>query len=227
MHDIAEGNIDVINISAGKYHRDCNAECRLCMATDDVVDNGSVVVPGAGNRSEDESLGVFCPAKSPKTIGVGMSETLCTATPKGSGDSIIQGPSGRPPGSYWVEPEEKYPFYPDNNYCGHGACSPFHDCVDNQKTVYWDGNVAWDQYLPEVVAPGHFYIESQDGNVTLEPGTSYSCAAVSGGIASALSDTLPNTPSPSRVRRVVEATSTGLECGPVGKFDMSELKRVL
>jgi len=228
MQAIVEGNIDVVNLSAGKFHPNCNGECRICMAVEDVTNSGTIVVPGAGNKTRDKNRSVFCPAKSAETIAVGASETLCTASPEGDTSTLIQGPSGRPPGSYWVKRDDPPPFYPDQNYCGHGGCSPFHDCENNQKTIYWNGNVEWKDYLPEVVAPGHIFLESETtGQTTLEPGTSYSCAVVSGGIATVMSDLLPKSPSPHQIRRAVEATSSELDCGMVGKFNMGELRKAL
>jgi hypothetical protein len=228
MSEIAEANVDVVNISAGKFHSDCGTECRICMAAEDVVSTGCVVCAGAGNRKPDRELGLFCPAKSVKAVAVGTSETLCTASTGNGGDSLIKGASIDPPGSYWVKRSNPDPFYPNDNYCGYGNCSPFHECGEYQETVYWDGNAAWRAYTPEVVAPGHTVIQNEDtGEIALETGTSYSCAMVSGGIATVLSELLPDQPSQRRINNAVRATSRDLDCGPVGKFSTERPKGVL
>lgn len=200
------------------------------MATDNVVNNGTIAVAGAGNlRPSDDQLGTFCPAKSTDTIAVGMSETLCTASfEKEHSRHLNLEMKARPPGAYWIELEDASPYSPDQNYCGYQGCSAFQDCNNHRKTGYWQGNVNWEDYVPEVVAPGHRVVgDSESGLIALEPGTSYSSAVVSGGIASVLSDVLPKSPSPNLVRRAVEATSTRLGEGVVGKFNMSELKQAL
>jgi len=119
-------------------------------------------------------------------------------------------------------------FSPDDSYCSYRRCSPFQECENNRKTVYWDGNVDWDDYLPEIVAPGHRPLaDVENGFFAIEPGTSYSTAVVSGSIATILSELFPNVPSPQRIKRSVEASAQELDCGIVGKLDMKELYRTL
>ena len=228
MDDILDANIDVVNISAGKYHHNCAGQCRICEAVDEVVRDGSVVVAGAGNRKEDKELDVFCPARSSESIAVGMSETLCTITASKKSEFPYRPDKLRPPGAYWVDIDHidsTTEDLPDDTYCGYNACSPFHTCENNRKTIYWGGNVNWNYYVPEVVAPGHKpLVDYDDGTGLIEPGTSYSTAVVSGGIATVLSEVFPDLPSPQRVKRVIEATSRDLESGIVGKFDMQRLR---
>lgn len=228
MNDVRNGNIDLVNISAGKYHDNCGGRCRICEAVDVVIEEGSLVVAGSGNRKVDEPLDVFCPARSSNSIAVGMSETLCTASPSVNSSMPFGVEDPRPPGAYWVNVDSDSPYYPDASYCSYRNCSPFHTCENNRRIEYWDGNVDWNHYIPEVVAPGHRpVVDRQQGRGEIEPGTSYSTAVVSGGIATVMSGVFPNRPSPHRVKRAVEATSQDLDCGIVGKFDMKGLRDVL
>lgn len=227
MEDIRSSNNDVVNVSAGKFHENCASRCRISEAVDTVVRDGSIVVTGAGNRTSERQLGVFCPGKSTESIAVGMSETLCTATPQDTSTPMgAQQP--RPPGAYWANSGSEFPFYPEDAYCSYKRCSPFHECDDNRKTVYWDGNVDWHDYVPEVVAPGHKPIFDRESDLfELEPGTSYSTAVVSGCIATVLSEVFPDVPSPHRVKRAVETSSRDVDCGVVGKLDMKSLYNAL
>lgn len=236
MHKIETDNIDIVNISAGKYHPNCGTNCRICHSVESVTSNDTIVVAGAGNRKENRELDVYCPAKSPGSIAVGMSETLCTANPqidpqKSEKFDLSKPPDQdtfRPPGAYWVDHDEKSPFIPNENYCSQLACSPLHPCEENRKTEYSYGNVKWENYVPQVVAPGHYPIaDIRSGNFRLDPGTSYSTAIVSGSIATVLSEIFPSTPSPELVRRVVGSTAQELECGVVGKINMQGLLDVL
>jgi hypothetical protein len=94
----------------------------------------------------------------------------------------------------------------------------------NRETVYWEGNVNWSNYVPEVVAPGHKPISDRENSLfKLEPGTSYSTAVVSGCIATVLSEVFPDVPSPQHVKRAVEATSQDVDEGMVGELDMKQL----
>lgn len=228
LADVRGSNIDVINISAGKYHNNCRGRCRICEAVEAVTREGSVVIAGAGNRTEERSLDVFCPAQSSESIAVGMSETLCTASPRKNPSPPVGMGDARPPGAYWVDMEAESMFHPDGSYCSYRSCSPFHECNDNRQTVYWNGNVDWNDYIPEIVAPGHKpAIDTQNGSAHIEPGTSYSAAVVSGGVATVLSEILPNSFSPQRIKRGVETSSRDLDCGMVGKFDMKQLLNIL
>lgn len=227
MDDVRNANIDLVHISAGKYHENCGGRCRICEAVELVIRDGSVVVAGAGNRKEDRSLDVFCPARSPSSLAVGMSETLCT-TSIDNPSLPVGADSPRPPGAYWVDVDSDYPFYPTDTYCSYQSCSPFHECKNNRKTRYWEGNVDWDQYIPEVVAPGHKpLIDTNQLRGYIEPGTSYSAAVVSGGIAIVMSELFPDLPSPGRMRRAIETTALDLDCGIVGKFNMKGLRDAL
>lgn len=226
MDNLKDSNVDIINISAGKYHFDCNAQCRICESVKSVVESGKVVVAGAGNKKSDQPRGIYCPATSTKTISVGMCESLCRASPQQSSPRYI-GPDNRtynPPGAYQVNGHDDIDFYPNESYCSYNGCSAFHECDENREMKYWDGNVKWKEEYPEVVAPGHKALWNSDNQqLELEPGTSYSAAAVSGGIATVLSEKFPEVCSPPRIRRKLQATAQQLDCGVVGLFDMSQL----
>lgn len=224
MDDVRDDDIDVVNISAGKYHESCGGRCRLCAAVEGVVRAGSTVVAGAGNRKGSRKLGVFCPARSSDSIAVGMSETLCNATPP-KRDELHRTPNTtKPPGAYWGTVDPDRPYYPSDAYCSHRGCSPFDSCRANRQVIYWDGNVEWNDYLPEVVAPGHFPIANRSaGEFALEPGTSYSTAIVTGCIATVMSERFPDLPTPQRIKRALESTSRDLDCGIVGMIDMEQL----
>jgi len=228
MDDVRNANIDVVNISAGKYHGKCGGQCRICEAVEDVTREGSIVVAGAGNRKENNSFDVFCPARSSRSIAVGMSETLCSATPPQNPLEPLGKADTRPPGAYWIDPHSEIPYHPDEAYCSYERCSPHQKCENNRQVIYWEGNVDWSDYIPEVVAPGHKpLVNVERGMAEIEPGTSYSTAVVSGGIATVMSEVFPNLPSPQSVKRAVEATSQDLNCGIVGKFDMKGLRDAL
>lgn len=132
MQDVRTSSIDIVNVSAGKFHEDCAARCRISEAVDAVARDGSVVVAGAGNRKPDRPLGVFCPAKAGESIAVAMSETLCTATP-GESYTPIGSQSPNPPGAYWATSSPEVPFYPNDAYCSYKRCSPFHECNKIEK----------------------------------------------------------------------------------------------
>jgi hypothetical protein len=216
----------LVNISAGKYHRDCGGECRICSIIDGLAQEDIVTIAGAGNRKADESLGVFCPAKSTSSIAVGMSQIICTATPNNKSMPLgANSLESRPPGAYWAKRHNAHEFYPNDTYCGFNGCSPIHQCENNRRVEYWEGNVDWDEAFPEVVAPGLMPMinESETGG-ELEPGTSFSTALVTGGVACILSEVFPNQVGPQRLKRTVEASSRNLDCGIVGQFDMEMLK---
>lgn len=228
MDDVRNDNVDVVNISAGKYHDDCEGQCRLCTAVDNVTREGSVVIAGAGNRKEERSLDVFCPARSSNSIAVGMSETLCDATPPRDRGSLRTVGQIRPPGAYWGTGDREEPYYPDGAYCSHRGCSPFHECRDNRRITYWNGNVERNDYLPEVVAPGHLpMVDHAGGEYVLEPGTSYSTAIVTGCVATVMSELFPDLPTLHQIKRAIESTSQDLDCGIVGKIDMMGLFEAL
>jgi len=224
MADIRDRDTDVVNVSAGKYHADCGGRCRICEAVEAVIGDGTIVVAGAGHREPDRGLGVYCPARSTESIAVGMSETICTASPDSTNLLSEAAELYRAPGSYWATEAVDNPSYPSDTYCGGVRCSPRNSCDENKVETYWYGNCEWEAYVPQVVAPGHWPLQSEDGDECgLEPGTSYSTAIVSGAIATVLSEIYPPIPTPQRVSRTVESTSQNMECGVVGKLDMTRL----
>ena len=229
LDSIRNKDIDLVNISAGKHHKNCSGKCRLSSAIDELVREGTVIVAGAGNTKEGKSLGVFCPAKSSNSIAVGMSESICEASPSNQSMPIgVDSLESRPPGAYYAKRQSGYQYYPDETYCGYNGCSPMHSCENNRRIKYWDGNVEWEDTIPEIVAPGHLPIVDTHGTeAKLEPGTSYSAATVTGGLACVLSEIFPTQVTPQRIKRTVEASSKDLDCGIVGKFDLKELKRNL
>lgn len=233
LDSIRNDDVDIANLSLGMYRPNCQGDCRLCVAAREVTASGTLIAAGAGNDDPDEDREVFCPARSESTLAVGMSESICTASPPKSHPTKSTEDMSRPPGAYWIDHsglDIDSPYLSDENYCSYARCSPFHECTNNRKMKYWEGNVSWENYLPETVAPGHYPRANPTNKreAFMAGGTSYSTAIVSGALAVILGELpLDKNPSPERIKRVIQSTSDHLACGHVGKFNAKETYSVL
>lgn len=189
MQRVRESNPDLVNLSGGVHHHNCQQKCRICVASKSVVNEGIPIVAGAGNSDPNESKSLYCPAAADTVIAVGAFETVCSwdVQPRNTGRAGLyrSNLSTKSPGSYWVDSasdSQPYSRY-DTAFCGARGCSPMHPCEDFSKERLWEGNVNFGTDEPDVFAPHHFVKTNGD----LDCGTSFSTAIVAGGIADVLS----------------------------------------
>lgn len=229
MSNVAKSSVDIVNTSGGIHHRDCNQRCRVCKATNEVVESGTIVVAGAGNDLDGEEKSIYCPALSESTISVGSFEGVCGYSPdeKHGGGIQRRSPSVKPPGAYWVTDDEAtIDWEPvDIPYCSLQGCSPYHDCSDHRIERIPDRNVSFDEGSPDVFAPDHYVYERDSGAPGLRVGTSFATAVVTGALGEILSVVAKERvfPSPSEVNRAINNISTGVGSTFHRKFDGQQM----
>jgi subtilisin family serine protease len=215
--DVREGNllkaiaaaessgIDVLNISAGIHHRNCQQRCRIADAVRTATESGITIIAAAGNRKSGEELGVYCPALIDEAIAVGGFISKC--------DEDIQNTDTS--GQYWTVEDDKY----IGPFCGYETCPSEYPCSRNRQELYWDKNVEQPDQRADILAPTAYFKESEK-KVTLDGGTSYAAPIVSGSIVRIFSELLTSgvKPDPSQIKEAV--TRTG---DPVQNTDIKKI----
>lgn len=205
--DASRHGVDVLNLSVGIHHQeepdgDCSGHCRVADETRLAIEEGTTVVAATGNREQDDSLAVHCPALLDGTIGVGGFVSRCRH------DLLETGESGQ----YWVRNDElRGPF------CGQRDCSPTGRCHERRYEYPWRGNVSFHNAVPDVLAPVHHPAGTLTEPV-LQSGTSYGTPVVSGSLAAIISD-LDDDPDPENLARAILLGATDIDEGELSKFD--------
>jgi len=226
MGNVRDRSVEVVNISAGKHHEDCNQRCRICKAASEVVDSGTIVVAGAGNDAGGgERKSLYCPALGTDTIAIGSYETRCGFDMQQKTGSLYRTvpQSIHPPGAYWSRNSELSPEPEPTNipFCSRQGCSEFHSCEDYQKERLSDINVSFRQGEPDVFAPDHYIIPCEDGTPRIRTGTSFAAALVSGALADILSSVMNHRPfpTPEEVIEAIHSIPTTVEGTSQRKFN--------
>lgn len=226
MDNIRGRSVDIVNISGGKHHSGCKQRCRICTATREVVESGTIVVAGAGNNFSDDSKTLYCPALCSDAIAVGSFETRCgLRVGNGRGTDLHQTvPQNlHPPNSYWVHGSEVAADNEPTNiaFCSGEGCSEWHSCSKHQIERLSDHNVGFSEAEPDVFAPDHYPFQRRDGTVGLDVGTSFATAVVSGALADILSTIAQHRtlPGPDEVMDAIRNTPTTVEGTSQRKFN--------
>lgn len=213
--DASRHGVDVLNLSVGVHHHeepdgDCGGRCRVADETRLAVEAGTTVVAATGNREQDDSLAVHCPALLDDSIGVGGFVARCRH------DLVETDASGQ----YWVRNENL-----QGPFCGQRDCSPFERCNDYRYEYPWRGNVSFHNAVPDVLAPVHHPVGT-DVKPVLQSGTSFGTPVVSGALAAIIGD-LDGKPDPRDLARAVTLGAAGIEEGEVPKFDCAGTLAIL
>jgi subtilisin family serine protease len=80
---------NIINVSLG-IPRECKGNCPLCMLTDKIVENGSIIVAAAGNSGPTMDS-ITCPGNAEKALTIGSIDegnNIATFSSRGSKDNL-------------------------------------------------------------------------------------------------------------------------------------------
>lgn len=225
MENVRKSSVELVNISGGLHHTDCEQRCRICKATREVAASGKVVVAAAGDTTDGDSKGMYCPALSNKAISVGAFETRCECPmPSGPGSAGI-GPDSLPPGAYWIKEQQTGTVSGPTNeaFCSFKQCTPAHTCDAHRSEVVWDENVDHRNGEPDVYAP-HHVLRNDGSGPYIGLGTSFAAATVTGALADILSTVATERPMPTKdeVLDTVRQLDTTVGETEARKFD-SEL----
>lgn len=227
-----QADLDIINVSLGLFHAECEGSCRSCVAVNEVVDSGTSVVVAAGTFVPDEKESVFCPGLASRALTTGVLVPECSATPPDDG---IYGVSRdwKPPGSLYVISTEKAPdeqerYFQTDNYCSYQACAPSYECDRHRREREWQYNPEPNQGKPDILAPGVTPWHS-DWGWRLATGTSYSAAMTSGAVAEVLGELFSRgrSATPSEVKTAVKARGDTVSGSNVRKLNQLETFRAL
>lgn len=148
MANIRDRSVDLVNLSGGKHHPKCHGECRICTATQAVIDSGMIVIAGAGNEEPNDTNSISCPARCTQAVAVVSYETLCSLdlTPRTNGDLYRTVPYRiQPPGAYAVKNSNfagKFePVYIP--FCSGRGFSNFHSCAEYREERLSNINVSF------------------------------------------------------------------------------------
>ena len=225
MANIRDSSVDIVNISAGKMHDDCQQQCRLCDAAKAVAESGTVVVAAAGNDVRNDGNTMYCPALSDQTISVGSFESVCTREISLANGQKIYRPSLtiHPPGAYWIRDtkhaSEGEPV--DQPFCSCRNCMPGCTCAEYRKEQLSPQTIKFDHGEPDVFAPDHLIVERDNGEAGIERGSSYATAIVSGALAGVLSTLSEQRvlPRPEEVNRAISSINQTVGDTPHRRFD--------
>ena len=221
-----EHSVDIINISLGNDHLakdkwDCTENgqpCSVCRVTKQAIDDGVIIVPGAGNALNLDS--VCCPALCEEVVAVGGFVAECRAKPDTSNKPHQLGKSVKPPGAYWVENPDGGDYHHDTGvYCSTRGCAMGISCEDNQYCKLWDGNVPFTQEKPDTLAPVQ-YIANPDVGPIILSGTSFATPIVTAGIVNIVSyfESRGIDVTSEQIRNSIRETNKELDDGSQGKF---------
>lgn len=207
--DASKHGVDILNLSVGVYHReeknnDCGGHCRIADEARLAIQNGTSVIAATGNRKNDDSRAVYCPALLDETIGVGGFVSRCTTDLFETEES----------GQYWMRNERlRGPF------CGQRGCSPSHSCQDYRYELPWRGNVSFHNAEPDVLAPVHHPVGTEDEPV-LQTATSFGTPVISGLLAAILGDLLDIgiDPDPDELEQAVSEGAVSIDESDLPKF---------
>lgn len=225
-------NLEIINVSLGVYHDDCDGECRSCEAVNRVVDSGTTVIVAAGTRRKGSHESTYCPGLSTKALTTSVVVPSCTAKPENTSPrGFIR--KWRPPNALWMlqqaegPTEEEVYFYSDN-LCSFEYCAPRVGCKNNRVEEPWEFNPEPDSGKPDILAPG-FHATATPRGLRVATGTSYSAAMTSGAIAEILGElfNLGQTASPSKIKEAVVDSGKIVQGSTIRKLDQLETFRRL
>lgn len=226
--DAARSNsVDIVNSSAGIHHEDCRGQCRVCHAVRQTLADGVCVVAGAGNAM-DADTGVYCPAREPDVVSVGVYESVCTneisppiAAPVGFSPDLL------PTGSYRAPPvsEVDADWTPNKTYCGGQQCTPTDSCREHRVEHLWAGNPEQGIGGIDVYAPGTTLVGMESGPPRMDIGCSFSAPIVTGVLADAFSELHGSRPipSPAAIDRALSRLSGTVGNTQGRKLDAAEL----
>ncbi|WP_436903276.1 S8 family serine peptidase [Halovenus halobia] len=226
MSDIKGRSVDIVNISGGKHHTGCKQRCRICKATREVIESGTIVVAGAGNQYEGESKTLYCPALCSDAIAVGSYETRFGLQVNEDADVGVYRTVPQniyPPNAYWIRDSKMAsdgePI--DIAFCSGRGCSEWHSCENNRIEQLSDLNVSFSDGEPDVFAPDHYPFQRRDGTLGIDVGTSFATALVSGALADILSTVAQERPlpQPEEVMEAIRNTPTTVEGTSQRKFN--------
>ncbi|WP_080504332.1 S8 family serine peptidase [Haloarcula amylolytica] len=227
MAEIRDGSVDIANISAGVHHADCQQQCRMCQAAQEVADSGTIIVAGAGNDLHGQEKTMYCPALSDHTISVGSFEAVCTCSVSNSRSRYRQTPEIFPPGAYWIrETANEHPGEPVNQtFCSRRNCAPGHTCDTYRKERISDQSVDFRLGEPDVFAPDHLAYERPTGAAGIERGSSYATAIVSGALGGILSKLSEERvlPTPDEINHALNRLNETVGNTPYRRFDSESL----
>lgn len=200
-------NMDVLNMSVGIHHSNCQQRCRIADAVRSATESGVTIVAAAGNKRSGKELGLYCPALIDEAIAVGGFISKCD-------EEVKDTPSS---GQYWTMTEDGDYIGP---FCGYETCPSEYPCSRNRQELYWGGNIEQPGQKPDILAPVAYPKESEKG-VSLEGGTSYAAPIVSGSITRICSELFNSgiSPNPDQIKNAIVQTGDPVQNTDVKKFN--------
>lgn len=226
---VISDNIHILNISCGRHRPNCRGGCGFCRATQGAINNNVVVVTAAGNQRQNaDTQSVYCPSHFSETISVSAFDTQCTAEyPPVNYIGGLPGrspPTIRPPGAYWTDNELRDgSLTAGKYYCGQHGCSASQSCDAHRLEQPWEGNISPAGGKPEIVAPHHVPYQDGTGKWTLDYGTSFAAAFVSGMLTAIVGELFSKgkpVPPPYQMRDAIIDGSKPLDTGNTPKLDV-------
>lgn len=223
-----EDEVDIVNISAGDPWRGPVRANPSVLETQRAIDEGITVVAAAGNwkPSQDTRPPVHCPAALDDVIAVGGLISECPASP---GDE----PRDETKGPYYVLKDDTYEFpalTPEGPFCGQEGCINGKSCIANQIDKPWSRNVQTTAGKPDILAPMHIPVETNDGKQFLKTGTSFAAPVVTGALGCVLDELRRSNDTEATPYQVRQATVDGavpMDKGKLRKFDAMGVRKVL
>lgn len=179
----------------------------------------------------DPDEGLYCPARTPETISVGVYEALCTNEVQLSGRGMNRPVhTADPPGSYRVPyaGDGTEEWAPTKRYCGGTKCFGSQSCETHRTEQLWAGNPSNEGDI-DVFAPGTMVQVTADREPKMDIGTSFSAAIVSGALTAILGELHGSQPLPttSEIKREFSQISSTVGSTQFRKFNSLELLHLL
>lgn len=219
-----EHEVDILNVSAGKYLEGCAGHCPFCTAARRALGAGITVVAAAGNQHPDDPPErVNCPATRTETIAVNGMQVDCPVEVDDD-NAVIGGRSGSN-GPYWVKKQSEVDYQPtdaEGTFCGQRECTGGQDCVSRNTERPWSGNVRAKPGKPDVAAPVHYPTTTPEGVPVMSAGTSFAAPVVSGTLAlvySELQERKLQRPSPRETKAAVVDAGAPIGSTPERKLN--------
>lgn len=223
-----EDGVDILNVSAGDPWRGPVRTNPNVLETQRAIDEEIMVVAAAGNwkPNQDTRPPVHCPAALNDVIAVGGMVSGCPVSP---GDE----PSDETKGPYYVLKDEAYEYpelTPEGPFCGQEGCVDGKSCITNQTEKPWSRNVQTTAGKPDVIAPMHIPVETNDGKQLLKTGTSFAAPIVTGSLGCILDELRRSDvtdPTPYQMRQATIDGAVQIDEGKLSKFDAMGVRKVL
>lgn len=227
-----EHDVDILNLSVGKYMRGCRGYCQFCNSVSRAIAKDISVVAAAGNQHPKRTPEqVYCPATREATIAVAGMVTNCPSSIEQNNSVMKDGTNSE--GPYWIKKQDGVDYSLDAEggvFCGRRVCSNGEQCLQRNEERAWERNVRPKLNKPDIVAPVH-YPHLEERVPVLLAGTSFAAPVVSGTLATICSELVTSEagfPAPDKVKRAVLDGAAPIEGTDLRKLNVTgTLERML